>query len=221
MSVIGTTANYIPTSDISSYFPTLDTSLYNDTTLSGIVTRASAKVDNYLGFTLPYESITEKVEGLVDSDGNLNIFANKYPIDTVSTITINKGLVSIALSLTDPSNNNRYDVIPSFQKNQIVYPNSQIVLTGAILIRSFFQLKATRFFTQVTYTAGYQTIPSDIKEAVGLLVADYLAENAYNPMGAVDVSQGGVRYSFPASAQSQREKEAYSLLSRYRRISGF
>ena len=222
MSVIGTSVNYIPTSDLSTYFPTMDLSLYNDTTLSGLVTRASSVADNFLGYTLPYETITsEKQEGIVDADGNLTIFTAKFPIDTVSAITVSKGTVQLKLTLLDTAQNlNRYDIIPSWQQNEIVYPNNQLSLTGAIRITSFYQLRQTRFYTTTTYNAGYQTIPSDVKQAIALLVIDMVAASNYNPMGAQHVSQGGVSYSFGAGG-SEREAEAFELLARYRRTSGF
>jgi len=215
-------ANYIDVTEIASYNPNLDTSLYTTTTLSGLITRASTWIDNYLNYTLPLETITlEKQEGRVDSDGNLVIFTQKIPIVSVEAINIVKGTQTVALSLLDGTTP-RYDILNTARKSQIIFPNNQLALSGASRIRTFYDLRGIRFYTTVSYTAGYQTIPEDIKQATLLLVTDMIASNI-NSIGASSVSQGGVSYTFAQNSggDSDKVQDAKQILNNYKRWTGF
>ena len=57
--------NYITTTEFANYNPELDLSNYTDATISGMITRASAYMDNYLQYSLVTEAITgEKTEAV-------------------------------------------------------------------------------------------------------------------------------------------------------------
>lgn len=218
----GTAANYISVTDLTNFNPNLDTSLYTTTTLSGVITRASAWVDNYIGYSLKYETITnEKIQSHVNADGSLVIFPAKQPIDTISAVAIKKGSINLTLSLTNGTTTN-YDLLPSYRPTQIVFPNNQISVTGNATIASFFSLRQVKFNTIVTYAAGYQTIPSDIQDAVGLIATDFITRNI-NSSGANSVSQGEISYNFSdrSSGDNDKIRDAKQLLQGYKRVSGF
>lgn len=220
MTIAGNvTANYISVNELHTYAPEVYTSIsgtYTETTLSGMIGRASAMVDSYLGYTLPVEVLTEKIEGMVDSDGNLVVYTRKRPITAVSAISIKKGNDEINLTLGD-AGQQKYD-IPE-PKVRIVYPNAELSASSVSTIANFYELRTTSFFTETTYTAGFETIPDDIKEATTLFVREILSRRS-NTVGASRISQGGISISYESrgGTKSDLVSDAENILSPYRRL---
>lgn len=220
MTIAGNvTANYISVNELHTYAPEVYTSIsgtYSETTLSGMIGRASAMVDSYLGYTLPVEVLTEKIEGMVDSDGNLVVYTRKRPIAAVSAISIKKGNDEINLTLED-AGQQKYD-IPE-PKVRIVYPNAELSTSSVSTIANFYELRTTPFFTETTYTAGFETIPDDIKEATTLFVREILSRRS-NTVGASRISQGGISISYESrgGTKSDLVSDAENILSPYRRL---
>lgn len=210
--------NYITVDYLKQRNPTIDTSLYSDTTLSGMIGSASAWVDSFLGYTLQIEVISaEKADGIVDSDGNLVIYPRKRPIVSISSITLVKGVDAISLDLTDGTNN-KYDIPTT--ADRILYPNRSLAFNSVTFIRSLYQLRESNFFSKLDYIAGYQSeIPLDIQEAVMLMTRDQIARSM-NITGAESISQGGISISYGGNSQgrSDNQRDAETILHTYKRL---
>lgn len=221
MTIAGNvTANYISLNELHTFAPEVYTTIsgsYDATTLSGVISRASAMVDNYLGYTLPIETIeNEKTDGIIDSGGNLVITPRKRPVVDVTAVTIRKGNDEIVLSLLDGSAQ-KYD-IPE-PKTRFVYPNAELSTSSISTIANFHEIRNVSFFTEYDYRAGFETIPDDIKEAATLYVREILARRS-NTVGASEIRQGGmtIKYESRKGEKSDLVLDAESILSRYRRV---
>lgn len=220
MTIAGNvTANYISVNDLHTYAPEVYTSIsgmYSETTLSGIIGRASSMVNSYLGYTLPVETLTEKTEGVVDTDGNLVIYPRKRPIESFSAVRIKKGNDEIVLTL-ESAGAQKYD-IPE-PRVRFVYPNAELSTTGVSTIANFYELRTTTFFAEYTYRAGFETIPEDIKEAATLFVREILSRRS-NTVGASRISQGGLSISYESRGGNKSDlvSDAENILGPYRRL---
>lgn len=209
-------ANYISTDEFKSWNPETDLSAYNVTTLSGMITRASAWVDDHLNYSLKVENITNEInsDAKITSDGDLVIFPKKIPIVSVSKIELKLGSYASELSLTDGDGNLLYD-IPD-PEHHILYPFQTIQATGTLSISSFYDLRTRQFYVRLTYRAGYATIPDAIKDATNLVVMDILVR-AKNPIRARNVSQGGISMAFKVG-DSGLILDAKRLLDSYKKV---
>ena len=196
----------------------------SDPTISGMISRASAQIDNYLQYSLTVEDIVgETGEAIVSSNGNLMIFTRKFPVQTVSAIQLKLGTVHLDLTMTDAAGNPRYDV-PS-RGRSILYPFQEISMTGVFSIRNFYQLRDREIYAKVNYRAGYTTIPDDLKDACNLWTKDIFIRQA-NPMDLSSVNQGGISMAFRSrggdldNGDSTWVKQAKSILQSYRKFTG-
>jgi hypothetical protein len=204
-------ANYISVDEFKDWNPETDFSDYSVVTLSGMIARASDWVDNYLGYSLMIEDIeNELTEATVTTDGDLIIFPRKIPIVAVYKIGLKLGQYDTDLILEDESGT--YYDIPE-PRHHIVYPFQQLQLTGKVALKDLLQVRTRLYFTQISYRAGYETIPDAIKDAVNLVAKDIFMRQA-NPMGLGSVSQGGISMSY-RSGESDLIKRAKELLEPY------
>lgn len=186
---------------------------------------AEKRVNNYLGYVtasgLWNEVITEELnDARIDGDGNLVIHPRKRPINSVSGISLRKGSETTALTLTDGDSNNKY-VIP-VQGDVIVYPSFELTTTGAFSITNFNEVKYSRWYTDLDYTAGYTTIPADITHATTLIAADIFMRHA-NKEGLTALTQGRItkRWREREDGKSDLILDAENILNHYRIASGW
>ena len=219
-----TSVPYISVTEFKQYNPEIDFSNYTDPTISGMIQRASAQIDNFLQYSLTIEDVTNETnEAMVSSNGNLVIYTRKFPVQSVASISLKLGTVHLDLNLTDGSGNPRYD-IPS-RGRSITYPYQEISMTGVFSIRNFLQLRDREIFSKIAYRAGYETIPDDIKDACNLWTKDIFIRQA-NPMDIRSVNQGGIAMSFRDrggdldNGDSTWIKQAKSILQSYRKYIG-
>jgi hypothetical protein len=209
--------NYISNTQFTDYNPEIDVSLYTSATLSGMITRASAAIDDYLGYSLLAEDITgEKATGLIDSSNNMVIYTRKRPINSVSSVQIVKGTYSGTIDLLSGSTP-KYD-IPS-TKDRIIFPGQDITMSTVSIIE-WGALKNTNWFTLVSYNAGYQgyNIPVPIQDATQLWTMDIIMRKQ-NPGGATRIQQGGISISYESrEGESDLIKDAKALLAPYKRV---
>jgi hypothetical protein len=212
-------ANYITVTEFKSFNPELDFSQYTDTTISGMIQRASGNVDNYLQYSLDQEDIVdEQNEAMISSNGNLMLYTRKVPVTSVSKVNITLGTVNFNLTLTDGAGNPRYN-IPS-RGNYVIFPYQEIALAGTFTIRNFFQLRGLQIFTKISYHAGYSTIPYTIKDAVNLWTKDIFIRQS-NPMDLAQMSQGQMNMRFrdlSDEGDSSLVMKAKNLLNSYRKV---
>jgi hypothetical protein len=210
--------NYISVDEFQQFNPEIDFSGYSDVTISGMVGRASKWVDKYLGYSLNFESVADEISpAVVTSDGDLIVHTKKRPIVSVSSIAIKLASYSSALTLQDSDGTLYYD-IPE-PKNHILYAYQQLELTGKVPLRSLFQLRDRLFYTKITYAAGYQTIPDDLKDAVNLVTKDIFMRQQ-NPMDLSSISQGGISISYNKqdAGESDLIKDAKRILDPYKMV---
>jgi len=205
---------YISTQDFKAYNPEIDITLYTSTTLSGIITQASAYIDDFLGYSLLREDISnEKCSGMVDADDNLVIYTNKRPLNSVSSVKIVKGTYSGTVALTS-SGKATYDIPTT--KDRIIFPGADVTLETVSII-DWGALRTTSFFTEISYNAGYYgyEIPQPIQRACALLTMDILVRKQ-NIAGASEIRQGGISMRFAEkTGESDLVKDAHALLAPY------
>jgi hypothetical protein len=213
------TIAFVSNDEFRAATPGLDLSQYTETTLSGVLLRATARAERFLEYSLPFESISsEKAEGEITSLGELIVFPRKYPVRTVSAVSIVKGSFSSALTLDN------YD-IPS-RADEIVFSTADIELQNFSVI-DFDQLRNEDFYVVISYTAGYYMYdrPQDLIDAIILMARDEVARNL-NPGGASEIKQGAVTIKYKDKTDIQDGKsdlvrDAEAILQTYKRVSGW
>jgi hypothetical protein len=212
-------SNYINVSEFAQYNSELDLSLYTAITISGMISRASAEMDNFLNYSLGVEEIVaEKSEAMVSNNGNLVIYTRKVPIISVSSIKLKLGTVSLNLNLTDGNGNPRYD-IPA-RARSVTYPYQEISMTGVFSVRNFYQLRGVELFSQIDYRAGFETIPDDLKDACNLWAKDIFMRST-NPMDLRGISQGAITMYFrdkDDSGDGAYMRQAKNILQSYKKV---
>ena len=190
------------------------------------ISAAEVMVNNYLGFTTASgiwnEQITnETTEAKIDGDLNLVVFPRKRPINSVSALALWKGTNSFSLDLTDSAGNTKY-ILP-VQANCIVYPSHEISGSSSVAtISSFAEVKYSRWFTKISYIAGYTSVPRDIAYATTLMAADIFMRQA-NKEGLTAVTQGRVskRWAERQDGKSDFILDAERILNHYKIASGW
>ena len=212
--------NYITTTEFANFNPETDMSGYTDATLSGMIARASAYVDNYLNYSLGIGQVQNEIaEAVVSSDGALVIYVSKYPVQSVQTINLLIGSYTVGLTLTDGLGVSRVQL--PFRGRSIVYPYQELAWTGTMSIRNFFDIRNRDVYTQTSYTAGYATIPNDLKDAVNLLTKEIFMRQA-NPQNLSYMTQGAIRVQFKDilrdDGKSLNVIQADNILNAYKRV---
>ena len=218
--------NYISAADFQAYAYDVDVSQYNATTLSGILSQASRRVEAICHVTgLDLQTTTnERDRAAISAMGELFINVRRRPIagwntnnPAITAIRLVKGQFSVSLQLTNPVTSQGpqtplYQI--SYPGNTVHYPSAYLAGTGTLMIGGSAQLmtlKGAEVFYEIDYTGGLQTIPDDVKAATALLARDLLVRR-YNPMGAESFHQGSMSVSFGSSGETTMVSEARTLL---------
>lgn len=220
MSTQYTPLGYCDESDIENFL-LLDIDNSFSTQISTWIASAEKWVNNYLGYTTAsgvlLEEFTNVVEdtATVDTEGNLVIFPRKTPLQSITSVSLIKGTDSLALTLTDNNGNNKYQ-IPQ-DRDMFVYPGVELAFSGSSIIQSFFDIKYTKFYAQMSYIAGYSTIPADIHLATVNVTSDFIMRYM-NKEGLQSVSQGAISKSWfqRTGGESDFIQDAKNLLNPYR-----
>lgn len=221
---MASTLNYATSTDLSNLLLLTIDSTFTAQVDTWIST-AEVMVNNYLGYTTASGIWNEQVsnelnETRVDGDLNLVIYPRKRPVNSVSAISIVKGPVSVALSLTDTAGNTRYQI--PIQNNVVVYPNYQLSLTASTILHHFGIIKYSRFYTKISYIGGYTAVPNPINLATVYFTADILMRQA-NKEGLSSLTQGRItkRWAEEKDGKSNWMRRAEELLNFYRISSGW
>jgi hypothetical protein len=213
-----TDLNLITVTEFGQYAPEIDTSKFIPDTVSGIISQASRQVSDYLEYTpLAEDIVDELAQGMVTTEGDLLIFPQKVPVQSVSAIGINKGTITVSLTLSNTAGINRFNL--DLTRRNIRYPYNELTLQGQVLFTNLYALRSTQFFTKISYRGGFEVsaLPAVIKQATILFAKDIFATQ-YNQMGASSLRQGAVSFTFGANGESNFIKSAKRLLGPYRRI---
>ena len=212
--------SYITVEEFKTDNPTVDVSQYADTTVSGFITKASKKVDEFVEYTFGQETITDELtEGYINEDLSFTAFPRKIPINNLTSYKIVKGPTEITINLTNGAGTNIFNIPTS--KDRAIIPTFDITLSTVSLI-DLRSLLNTDFFAKISYTAGEASVPESVKDATSLYVMDILGRRQ-NPGGATRVQQGGISISYGGqrSGKSDLVKDAELLLTKFKRVSGF
>ena len=213
-------SQYITVSDFKIQYPDADVSKYADTTISGMITRASERVDSFVEYSFDSETITDELsDGNIDEDSNIVFFPRKRPIIDLTALAIVKGSTTIDINLTDGSDSNIYNIPEAGDK---VYIPLSIITVNSVSVINFYSLRTTNFMYKASYTCGYDDIPYEVQDATGLYVLELMSKGQ-NLAGASMVSQGGISISYRGNSKGKSDfvLDAERLLTRYRKVSGF
>ena len=219
------TTNFVSVAEFQTASVGLDLSKYNPVTLSGVLTRATAKAEKFLGYTLPKETITnEETEGQIDQNRDIIIAPKKIPVQSISALTIVKGTFTATVNLQDGSGADRFN-IPD--RGHLIFVNGDVVTFDSISIISLEALRQTTFFTRTSYVAGYDMFdrPQDIVDAIILMAQDEVARGL-NTAGAAEIRQGAVTIKYANQTRKETHKsdkvlDAEAILTLYKRQTGW
>ena len=212
------TQAFVSEAELRAAAPELDLSRYTSQTISGMLTTATVLAENFLNYSLAFESKVEKARGLVDSNGDIFIFPKKRPIRSLESVVLSKGRFTSNITLS-ANGENFYDIVDD---SKIIISSSQISLQSVSII-DWSALRFTTFFMNITYTAGYYPYdrPQDIVEAVLLYARDLFARSQ-NSSGASEISQGAVSIKYAdTKGKSDFVKDAELILQGYQAVAGF
>ena len=211
--------NYISVEQFKTENPRADLSGFSDATVSGMITKASRKVDEFCETSFGLTTQTDEiVEGSIDADASIVFFPRKIPIKTITSLAVVKGPTTIDINLVDGNGNANYTIPDT--GDRVVIPLSYLAYNSTTIFQVGV-LRVLDWFFKATYTAGEEDIPETVKDATSLYVLDMLARST-NLAGATRVQQGGISISYgQKSGKSDFVKDAESMLGHYRRVSGF
>lgn len=198
----------ITAADIAAYAPELDLSSYNPVTLSGMCAAATQRAQKFCqvdGFEFT-SVVNETDRARISNSGDLVISTRRRPIFSVSAISLVKGGFTTTLTLSDPTTGQLLYQIPN-PSNKLVFPNSYLYMTGTFLAGGSSQLLTLRgadVFYQISYQAGYQTIPDDLRYAAVLYFRDIYSNKAISPTTGAPLSgftQGSYSENYDTSSR--------------------
>lgn len=213
-----TTIAFVTEAELRASAPQLDLSAYDTPTISGMLLAATVMAENFLNYSLAFETKTEKVRGVVGTDGDLIIFPNKRPVLAFHSAAIKKGGFSANLTLSS-GGKDFYDIIDD---SKVVISSYQVSLQQVSII-SWAALRQSSFFLEISYDCGFpmDDRPADIIQAV-LLYARELFARERNQSGASEISQGALTIKYSDSkGKSDFIKDAEAILMDYKPTAGF
>lgn len=193
-----TTQNLITVSGFKARNPEVDVTPWNDTTISGFISSATASMQQYCevdGFLTTTVS-GERGRTVITPAGDLIIYPRVRPIQqgSVAAIRLVKG--GFSTSLTISSNGTDYYQVP-YPYTYLNYPSSYLAGTGTLMIggsQQLITLKDANTYYEIDYTGGLSSTPPDLQDACDLWVRDILIRRL-NPMAAQEVRQGSFSFS--------------------------
>lgn len=211
-----TPTSLLTVSDLQALAPELSQYLanYSATTLSGMLLQATRGVLNIChtkGFDR--RQMVDEGDAQISSEGDLIITIQQYPLTGPADVigcNLIKGGFSAALTLQDQMGNYLFQTPDPGWRFE--FPNSYFYLTGTYLAGGSSQLltlKGAHVKYQITYNAGFTTIPDDLKQATLLLLRD-IVKKQVNPFGVTSFRQG--QYSETNAAISANRLEAEDIL---------
>ena len=187
-----------------------------DTEFNLYLTATEKWINNYLGYNantttsgLLTEVITrEKHTGKIDNYGNMVVDLSHPPIHfdanfnpLVTLLTFNVGGVEVPLFLSDPalagSKNTFLEVSENRRKvyfPQMYYLPAVTSVTPTAKI-NLMNLRDVRFWTDISYTGGYDTVPEDITLAATYMCLEFVTHRM-NPIFATIMTQGSRTMQF-------------------------
>lgn len=213
---------------IGQTFPTISNASFDS-----YIAQAEAYINNLTGYnaaTTTSGMLTEVINhevvtGKLDSYNNvvvdlchppIQFDANRNPKITAMTFVF--GAITVPLQLNDGTTNAYNSVVTVAENRKKVYypsiyffPAISTVTPTAKL--NLFNLHDVRFWIDISYTGGYDTIPADITAAANIIVAD-LVLNRKNPQYAQSIRQGAYSVDFTAASANKGRMKLSPALER-------
>jgi len=209
--------NLITQAELESYAPDLDLSQYSAATISGMISRASARVKNYCNVDGFFKAAVtaERERAQISPNGDLTISFRRRPVANgdVTAIRLVGTEISQDLTLTSGGSSIYFIQTPG---TYLVYPSNYLISHG----RGLISLDSADLFYEIDYIGGYATdiadIPPDLKEAATLFIRSSISKK-FNPAGASSMTQGRVSMGFGGNkgGKDQNIQEAEAILSEY------
>jgi hypothetical protein len=164
----------------------------DDALLTGLITAASQFIQTWLNRQLMQATYTEVRDG---TGGQRLVFMN-YPVTSVASLTV--GMLTVN-PVSNPSTG--------------TYPNAGYLFTPTEIRLNDLYFERGFGNVQVTYTAGYATVPPDVQQAATELVS--LRYRERDRIGHASKAVGGETVSYTIVDMSPDIK---TLLSAWRRV---
>lgn len=136
-------ASFVTLNEVKLWLSIDSANTNNDTLLTSLISSASSWVENWVNRTLSSATYSERYNGT----GNYSMMVKNYPITAISSMTVN----GVAVSASD-------GISVGY-----LFDNNTIIMIGNKISKGIQNVT-------VSYTAGYTTIPQDIKQVVIELV---------------------------------------------------
>lgn len=169
----------------------------NDEKLKFLLNFATDFIEKYTGRRITETTFTGATAEYLDGNGTKDLFLKNYPISAIASVEYNNTI----------ANESNWGTVDS--KEYFFDPN-----TG-ILTFTYGTAKGNRNY-RVSYTAGYNPVPSDLKTACIFLAGEAFKRGG--SMGIKSESLGDHSIVFDASLMSQEGSVVKSVLNRYRRL---
>ena len=186
--------NYATVTDVENLL-LVDIDASFEAQVNSWISAAESYVNDFTGYTTASglwneQIVDETIEARVDGGLNLVVYPRKRPINSVSSLALWKGSNSINLTLSGSDGNTKY--IKPAQNNCLIYPNYEIATTSSSFsINDFSQIKFSRWFTKLSYIAGYTTIPKDVTLATAMITSESFMRHS-NREGLSAITQGKI-----------------------------
>ncbi len=165
----------------------------DDTTLQSLITNGSAQVLQYINRPHILSSVLGTLNETYDGNGSDRLLPRSFPVSTVSSVSVDGVSVPQA---------------PAPWGSGFLWDGRRILLRGGFTFCSGVQN------VQVSYTAGYPTVPLDLKQAA--IEAFALAYRQRTHIGEKSNSMGGqVTLAFDMSDVPPR---SLNVFNQYRRL---
>lgn len=166
----------ITSQEASNYLA--DFGLVAPSDLDAIITGVSATMQSYASRNFVSQSYTASLNG----QGGDRVSLPNYPITAVAALAIDGVAVPAAQTKTQFG---------------FVFSDTQVLLRG-------YRFKRGVQNVDLTYTAGFTSIPADLKHAAKEGVAAVIASFAYDDPRAVEIRAGGSAMKFLTTADIER-----------------
>ena len=209
--------NLITQAELEAYAPDLDLSQYSAATISGMISRASARVKNFCNVDGFFKAAVtaERERAQISPNGDLTISFRRRPVANGDVTAIRLVGTEISQDLTLESGASSIYFIQT-PGTYLVYPSNYLISHG----RGLISLDSADLFYEIDYIGGYATdiadLPPDLKEATTLFIRSSISKK-FNPAGASSMTQGRVSMGFGGNkgGKDQNIQEAEAILSEY------
>lgn len=180
-TIVGKSLGYLTAEEFRGYqmgdLSTPDGSELSDGTLDSFISVASHMVDSYVGYSL---GLKQTVERHSWSQKTRRVYPRQRPIVSLSAFKVYvSNLQNAAFTVNDTFINSDRGYVEVTSLATVTYS-----LFPAIVALGLIEPVA-----EITYTHGYQYIPSDVKDAVALITVDLIARDSLAKQGLTGLAR--------------------------------